>query len=122
MHQASEFMTIPRCPEDWPYHPWFRLVRRELPLDAEVPASQSDHRAWVRVDPLGESRYAVTYFEVEASRYEEIYESWDYDRSGLLLNQQRLTITGEPELKRVLNQWLDDLSKLGDPGVGTSPV
>ena len=93
-----------------------------MPLDAEVPASQSGYRAWVRVDPLGDSKYVVTYFEVEANRYEEIYESWDYDRPGPLLNQQRLTVTGEAELKRVLNLWLDDLSRLGDPGVGSSPI
>jgi hypothetical protein len=87
-----------------------------------VPASQHGRRAWVRVDPLGASKYVIAYFEVEADRYQDIYESWDYDQPGMLLNQQRLTVTGEAELKQALNRWLDDLAKLRDPALGTSPI
>jgi hypothetical protein len=91
-------------------------------VDAEVPASQPNRRAWVRVDPLGDSRYRVSYFEVERDQYQEVCETWDYDEPGMLLNQQRLIVTGEAELKRALSQHLDDLTKLRDLGVGTSPI
>jgi hypothetical protein len=115
-------VNIPHCPDDWPYHQWYRLVRRGLPVDAEVAASQPDRRAWVRVYPLGESRYHVSYFEVPRDRYDEVYETMDFDQPGMLLNEQRLVVTGEAELAAALSQWLDDLSRLGEPGVGTSPV
>ena len=115
-------MSTPHCPEHWPYHQWFRLARRSLPVAAEERASQPHRRAWVWVRPLSDSRYHVWYFEAERDRYEEVRATWDYDRPGMLFNQQRLDIVGEAELKRALNQWLDDLTKLGDPGIGTYPI
>lgn len=108
--------------EGWPYHQWYRLTRRHLPLDAEVPASQANRRAWVSIRPMKDSRYLVTYFEIEAERYEEILETWDYDEPGMQLNGQQFYVTTLADLKKVLTRWLDDLSKLGDPGVGTSPI
>jgi hypothetical protein len=115
-------MEIPFCPEDWPHYQWFRLVRRGLPLDAEVPASQPSRRAWVAVYPRGDSRYRVCYYEVERDRYEEVRQTWDYDEPGMIVNRQALTVHSEAELKQVLDQWLDDLTKLRDPGVGTAPI
>ncbi len=115
-------MAIPHCPDDWPYHPWYRLVRRSLSVAAEVSASRPSRRAWVYVCPLPDSRYAVYYFEVEGDRYGEILETWDYDRPGMLLEEQRLVVTGEAELRVVLSRWLDDLSRLVDPGVSTFPI
>ena len=114
-------MSLPHSPPDWPHYQWFRLVRRGLSLAAEVPASQPDRRAWVKVWPYGEeNHYLVQYFEVENAHYQEAYGSYDCDH--FLLNEQRYMCEGVTEVKRLLDQWLNDLTKLRDPGTTTYPA
>ena len=101
-----------------PYHQWYRLVRRNMELAAEVPAARPDRRAWVGVYPRGDSRYHVLYFELEADRVEEADESGDADRYWL--NQEELIVTGEDELEATLRRWLEDLERLVQPTSATT--
>jgi hypothetical protein len=91
-------------------------------MSAELPGSDPRLRAWINVRPLDGSRYSVWYYEVEKSRYEEVLDSLDYDKPGMLLNSERVTVVGDEELRDTLLRRLDDLTKLTDPGLSSAPV
>ena len=40
----------------------------------------------------------------------------------MMLNEERHVVEGEGGLCHLLLRWITDLSKLGDPGVGTAPI
>jgi hypothetical protein len=115
-------MPIPSEPEGFPYHQWYRLERRRLPMAAEIPASQTDRRAWVIVYPLTEAGFIVEYYEVERERYEEACDTWDWDLLGIKLNEQKDRVRDDVELLAVLRRRLTDLSLLRDPVLSDVPI
>src|SRR5689334_16497501 len=105
-------MAIPSEPDGFPYHQWYRLERRRLPMAAEVTASQPDRRAWVIVTPRSGAGFLIEYYEVERDRYQEACETWDWDILGIMLNEQKTEARDALELMMMLRPWLPDLSQL----------
>jgi len=133
-------MPVPAEPEGFPYHQWYRLVRRRLPLAAEVTAGDPARRAWISVTPFrghpsavgslrraattadGDGWFRVHYYEVDRDRYEEVYDSLDWDLLGAVHNRTFFDVQGAVNLMHLLHRWLDDLTRLKDPGLVGDPL
>ena len=108
-------MSVPECPPDWQYHPWYRLSRRQMALAAEVPASQAGRRAWVGVSPSQRApgAYVIQYFELRHADLETVRAGDDVD--AYYLNDERVVASGLDAVRLALSRWLDDLDQLVQP-------
>lgn len=103
-----------------PDHILFWLDQQGKMVAAEIPASQSDHRAWIGVYPWTEKKpfYKIRYFEVSRHVLEQGYDIAEPD----LLNSQRLTAHSSDELAAILMRWLTDLNVLVQPYFCDYPI
>ena len=113
-----------------PHHVRHRLLRRGVPLAAEVPARTEGHCAWVSVHPvlgrLAESygtrdHFVVRYFEMPAARVEELRRSSHEPKDEEFINAEELSVGTEEELARALARWLDDPNRLVQEGLAGIP-
>ena len=91
-----------------PYHTYYRLTRRRLPMAAEVKPIDPENRAWVSVYPQHDGSYVVHYFEILS---ETIESGYDFDGDALK-HERKIRELHDDSLEMGILQFLDDPEQL----------